>query len=110
MAARVHIFLTIVLLINTMLQAHRIRCCTERWMHQLMTACFFPYGINAKVKKTQRHYYDYGKIVYSLDSITFHQLNGTVDLVDSSNMTYLFATHSLFSMEPKILYRVLLGK
>jgi hypothetical protein len=32
--------------------------------------------------------YDYGKIVYSLDSITFHQLNGTADLVDSSNMTF----------------------
>lgn len=33
--------------------------------------------------------YDYGKVVYSLDSITFHQLNGTTDLVDSSNMTFL---------------------
>ncbi len=34
--------------------------------------------------------YDYGKIVYSTDSITFHQLNGTADLVDSTNMTFLF--------------------
>ena len=33
--------------------------------------------------------YDYGKVVYSLDSISFHQLNGTADLVDSSNMTFL---------------------
>jgi hypothetical protein len=31
--------------------------------------------------------YDYGKIVYSLDSITFHQLNGTADLVETTNMT-----------------------
>jgi Pregnancy-associated plasma protein-A/Secretion system C-terminal sorting domain len=35
--------------------------------------------------------YDYGKVVYSLDSISFHQLNGTVDLVDSTNMTYFSA-------------------
>lgn len=35
--------------------------------------------------------YDYGKIVYSTDSLTFHQLNGTPDLVDSSNMTYVSA-------------------
>ncbi len=31
--------------------------------------------------------YDYGKIVYSLDSITFYQLNMTADLVETTNMT-----------------------
>jgi hypothetical protein len=40
--------------------------------------------------------YDYGKIVYSLDSITFHQINGTPDLVDSTNMTYLWASLPYF--------------
>jgi hypothetical protein len=42
-----------------------------------------------KGEKDANGIYDYGKVVYSLDSITFHQLNGTVDLVDSSNMTFL---------------------
>jgi hypothetical protein len=40
-------------------------------------------------EKTAGINYDYGKIVYSTDSISFHQLNGTTDLVDSSNMTQL---------------------
>ena len=40
-----------------------------------------------KGEKDVNGIYDYGKVVYSLDSITFHQLNGTADLVDSSNMT-----------------------
>ncbi len=44
-----------------------------------------------KGEKDANGIYDYGKIVYSTDSITFHQLNGTTDLVDSSNMTFLFA-------------------
>ncbi len=42
-----------------------------------------------KGEKDANGIYDYGKIVYSTDSITFHQLNGTADLVDSTNMTYL---------------------
>ena len=45
----------------------------------------------SKGEKTAGINYDYGKIVYSLDSITFHQLNETQDLVDSSNMTFLSA-------------------
>jgi Pregnancy-associated plasma protein-A/Secretion system C-terminal sorting domain len=44
-----------------------------------------------KGEKDANGIYDYGKIVYSTDSITFHQLNGTADLVDSSNMTYIAA-------------------
>ena len=42
-----------------------------------------------KGEKDANGIYDYGKIVYSTDSLTFHQLNGTADLVDSTNMTYL---------------------
>ena len=42
-----------------------------------------------KGEKDVNGIYDYGKIVYSTDSITFHQLNGTADLVDSTNMTFL---------------------
>lgn len=33
--------------------------------------------------------WDFGKLVYSTDSITFYQINGTTDLVDSSNTTFL---------------------
>jgi hypothetical protein len=31
---------------------------------------------------------DFGKIMYSLDSLNFFQINGTTDLTDSSNATY----------------------
>ncbi len=44
-----------------------------------------------KGEKDANGIYDYGKLVYSTDSITFHQLNGTTDLVDSTNMTFLYA-------------------
>jgi hypothetical protein len=30
---------------------------------------------------------DFGKVLYSLDSLTFYQINGTTDLTDSSNTT-----------------------
>src|SRR4030095_3517796 len=49
-----------------------------------------------KGEKTAGIPYDYGKIVYSLDSITFHQINGTPDLVDSTNMTYMWANLPYF--------------
>jgi hypothetical protein len=42
-----------------------------------------------KGEKDVNGIYDYGKVVYSTDSITFHQLNGTTNLVDSNNMTNL---------------------
>ncbi|MEO6540669.1 MAG: T9SS type A sorting domain-containing protein, partial [Ferruginibacter sp.] len=31
---------------------------------------------------------DFGKLMYSLDSLNFFQVNGTIDLADSSNTTY----------------------
>ena len=52
---------------------------------------FLSFWYKCKGEKDAAGIYDYGKIVYSLDSITFHQLNGTYDLVDTSNMTYLWA-------------------
>ena len=50
-----------------------------------------------KGEKDANGIYDYGKIVYSTDSITFHQLNGTADLVDSSNMTFYLHQFLIFS-------------
>ncbi len=52
---------------------------------------FLSLWYKCKGEKDAAGIYDSGKIVYSLDSITFHQLNGTTDLVDTSNMTYLWA-------------------
>ena len=45
---------------------------------------YLSFWFKCKGEKDANGIYDYGKIVYSTDSITFHQLNGTADLVDSS--------------------------
>src|SRR5688572_48421 len=57
---------------------------------------FLSFWYKCKGEKDAAGIYDYGKIVYSLDSITFHQLNGTYDLVDTSNMTYMWASIPYF--------------
>ncbi len=44
---------------------------------------------------------DFGKLMYSLDSISFYQVNGTVDLTDSSNTTYFSAQLPYFLWNTK---------
>ena len=44
---------------------------------------------------------DFGKIMYSLDSLTFYQINGTTDLTDSSNATLFSAPLPYFLWNTK---------
>lgn len=44
---------------------------------------------------------DFGKLMYSLDSLTFYQVNGTNDFADSSNTTYFNAQLPYFLWNQK---------
>ena len=44
---------------------------------------------------------DFGKIMYSLDSLNFYQINGTTDLADSSNSTFYAAQLPYFLWNTK---------
>jgi hypothetical protein len=58
----------------------------DAWDYDSLALSFY---YVCKGEKDANGIYDYGKVVYSTDSITFHQLNGTTDLADSNNMTNL---------------------
>ena len=48
---------------------------------------YFSFYYKCKGQNTSGIKKDFGKIMYSLDSLTFYQINGTTDLADSSNAT-----------------------